>query len=146
MKREIDDISKRKKFKDDRLGNKKTILDDYTGKRVNKKSIDIDHVVPVDEINRKFSKLSTEQRKRLANCDENLVVTKSSINRSKGCSSNSEYIGRMLDKCDKVSIEQADRMLEKQIVAEKAIEKKARKMKRENTVSAAQSLLRKMHK
>ena len=144
--RETDNIVKRKKYKEERFGNKKTTVDDYTGKRIKKSNTDTDHIVPIDSINRKYSNLSLEQRKKLANCDANYATTSSSINRSKGSASNAEYLNKMLRSGKKVTIEQAGRMLDAQMKAEKAIDKQARKMKRENAINSAHSLLKKIHK
>lgn len=98
------------------------------------------------EVEKRYSGLSVEQRRELANCKENYATTSSSLNRSKGSLSNSEYIDKTLRSGKPISVEQAGRMLDKQLDAEKAIEKQARKMKRNNAINSAHSLLKKMHK
>ena len=124
MGRDIDDIYKRKKEKVTRLGNRKTITDDYTGKRVKPEKIDTDHAIPLDTVKKAYPKLSAEQQKTLANRSSNYAYTDRSINRSKGAMSNSEYVDYKL-KNGGIPFEQAARMLEIQEKAGNAMHKEA---------------------
>lgn len=82
-------------------------VDAYTGEKYqDENKIDADHVVTVKSVhdNKKnhlaFNTGTEEGRKRLAemvNDDSNIVMTDSSINRSKGAKSNTEYIESLSD-------------------------------------------------
>ncbi len=134
MARETDDVKKRKKIAEERFGGKKTIKDDYTSKRIQKNKSNVDHVTPIDEVDRRYSNYSPEERKRIANTEKNLAITNEKINKSKGNLTNSEYIDRELKKGKKISVETAGNMLEKQYESEKAIKKEAKKIKAEKVL------------
>lgn len=142
MSRELDDIYKRKKEKAMRLGNRKTITDDYTGKRVKPEKIDTDHTVSIDEVKRSYPNLSTEQQKTLVNRTSNYSYTDSSINRSKGARSNSEYVDFKM-RNGGISFEQAARMLDAQEKASSAMHKEAKKMARDNAKNRVKSYFKK---
>ena len=107
------------------------------------KEINIDHVTPIDTINKAYPKLSNDQKKKLANQSTNLAVTSSHINRSQGCSANSEYIDKQLRMGKNISIENAGRVLDKQLESEKVIRKMAKKMQRDNAVSKLKKIVMK---
>lgn len=126
MTREIDDLSKRAAYKKERFGDKKSTIDDYTGKRIfagNKqdsvkkhpttKTTDVDHVVPIDVVEKKYPFLTPEEQKEIVNNQHNLAVTNSKLNRSKGNSTNQEYLYRQLKKGKPESLETSMNMLEK---------------------------------
>lgn len=131
---EVDDVAKRNKYKEEKFGNRKTVDDEYTGKRIKRENVNIDHVTPIDTINKAYPDLKPEQRKELANNEKNLAVTNEKLNKSKGNLSNSEVIDRNLKRGDNVSVEQAGRMLDKQIESEKYIKREAKKMKIQNNI------------
>lgn len=103
MSRLYDDVNKRKIYKEDRFHHQKSIVDDYTGERVYKQQTssrkhknvaDIDHIVPIKKVTVRYqnTNLTDEQIRLLSNRKSNLAVTKSSLNRSKGGSSNHQVI------------------------------------------------------
>lgn len=142
MGREIDDIYKRKREKALRLGNRKTITDDYTGKRVKPEKVDTDHTIPIEQVKRAYPNLSTEQQKTLVNRTSNYAYTDRSINRSKGAMSNSEYVDYKL-RNGGISFEQAARMLDAQEKASNAMRKEAKQMARDNAKNKIRSYFKK---
>lgn len=78
-------------------------IDFYTGEYIySPLDIDIDHVVPLKEIwDSGGSLMTSEQLRYIANYMDNLVVTTSSLNRSKGSREPHEwrFNPRILDKC-----------------------------------------------
>lgn len=104
---QVDDINRRNNaadsYKNRSFGNKKSITDEYTGKRIfynankhiNEKQSNVDHIVPLDEQIRRYgSDLTPEQIRTMANADANLANTNASLNKSKGALNNHEYIAK----------------------------------------------------
>lgn len=112
--REIDDVYKRiggkDSYKNRRFGDKKSIIDDYTGERIFygnaqdakykhdlHKTADIDHVIPVSKVSKSYGDLTIEQQKQLANNEAyNYAITNSHLNRNarsgKNALDNHEYL------------------------------------------------------
>lgn len=108
---QVDDINRRNNaadsYKNRSFGNKKSITDEYTGKRIfynankhiNEKQSNVDHIVPLDEQIRRYgSDLTPEQIRTMANADANLANTNASLNKSKGALNNHEYIAKKYSK------------------------------------------------
>ena len=104
---QVDDINRRNNaadsYKNRSFGNKKSITDEYTGKRIfynankhiNEKQSNVDHIVPLDEQIRRYGyDLTPEQIRTMANADANLANTNASLNKSKGALNNHEYIAK----------------------------------------------------
>lgn len=113
--REIDDvyhrINAKDSYKNRKFAGKKTITDDYTGDTIyygNKsdakklhsleKTADIDHITPIDKVKERYSDLSVEQQKKLANNENyNYAITNSKLNRNdKNALENHEYIEKQV--------------------------------------------------
>lgn len=131
MSREIDDVYKRRKMRDESLGGRRSTTDEYTGNRVFRqtennsryqhpidKVINMDHVTPVKRINDRYGDLSTEQRRNLANDRHNLASTNESINKSKGSRTNIEYLANKVSSGEKVEPRTAAKMIGKQVESE----------------------------
>lgn len=127
MIREVDDIKKRGQYKNNKFENKRSTTDEYTTERiyngnkkntVNKhpvsKTTDVDHITPIDVIEKRYSGLTTEQQKKLANRDYNLALTNSKLNRSKGALENHEYLLRQIKKGEPENLKTTVNMLSKE--------------------------------
>lgn len=109
--RELDDVYNRitakDSYKNRKFEDKKSIIDDYTGERIfygnnnNAKKVhsldkttDIDHVTPIAKVKNRYSDLTIEQQKKLANNEKyNYAVTNSKLNRiDKNALENHEYV------------------------------------------------------
>lgn len=107
---DIDDYSRRNSdydsYKNRQFDGKRTMQDEYTGKKIHYsqtekgtlKSKDIantDHITPIEKIKQRYGdSLPTEDLKDMANSDTNLAMTQQELNQSKGKLTNSEYILR----------------------------------------------------
>lgn len=104
---QVDDINRRNNaadsYKNRSFGNKKSVIDEYTGKRIfydaakhtNKTQSNVDHIVPLDEQIRRYgSDLKPKQIRKMANDDLNLANTNASLNKSKGALNNHEYLAK----------------------------------------------------
>lgn len=110
IRQQIDNVSKRNKFKSDAFNGAKTIKDPYTNQTIHssseaakakygsgnatKHTADVDHTVPLEKVYNKAKDnpfLSMEDIKEIANIDKNYKVVNSKTNRSKGSKTNSEY-------------------------------------------------------
>ena len=84
-----------------------------------------DHIVPLERLHAKFAgnyALTDDDIRRIANDDDNLAITKATLNKSKGNMTNSEYVA---NHGDKLSEETKRRMLSKEQDAVSSIEYKA---------------------
>lgn len=129
MAREIDDVNKRRKYKEQQYDGKKSRIDDYTGERVfagnqrdsvykhpTTKTSDTDHITPIKVVNKKYRRLSEEQRKTLVNNEKhNYATTNSKLNRSKGDLENHEYLLRQLKKGEPENLKTTVTMLAKEV-------------------------------
>lgn len=117
--RDIDDVYKRinskNSYKNRRFSDKKSIIDDYTGERIFygndndacythplNKTADIDHITPIAKVRERYSNLTIEQQKTLANNEKyNYAVTNSELNRNsrtgKNALENHEYLNKKFD-------------------------------------------------
>lgn len=119
IRKQIDDVSKRKKFKAETFDGAKTIKDPYTNQTIHsnaeaatrkygsqnltKHTGDVDHTIPLQKVYEKTQYnpfISIEDDKRIANSDSNYKVINAKTNRSKGGSSNAEYIKKNADTLD----------------------------------------------
>ena len=149
MAREIDDVYKRKKYKLARYDGKKSMTDDYTGKRIfsgnapdaihkhpiNKIS-DTDHVTPINVIKKRYKGLSQEQLKQLANSKHNLAVTNSQLNRSKGDLENHQVLLKAAFKGEPVDVKTGATMLAKEVESRTCMREQATGMYAENITAA----------
>lgn len=127
MTREIDDVRKRQKYKEQQYGDKKSRPDDYTGERVfmgndrdakykhpiNKIS-DTDHITPISVVEERYKWLSKEEQQALANNEHNYATVNAKLNRSKGDLENHEYLARQLKKGEPENLKTSVRMLVKE--------------------------------
>ena len=128
MVRDIDDVSKRNRYKDEQLGNKMSRKDDYTRERKFKgnkadakhrhpsnKTLDTDHITPLNVVKKRYPELTKEQQQKLANnAQHNYALTNSKLNRSKGDLENHEYLIRQFKKGEGENLETTTRMLAKE--------------------------------
>ncbi|MDO4921769.1 MAG: hypothetical protein Q4E64_08090 [Phascolarctobacterium sp.] len=102
---QIDDIYRRNNAKDSyknrAFAGKRSTWDEYTRERifydskfhVNQKQSNIDHIIPIDELRRRYGEeLSIEQLREIANADANLANTNAALNKAKGGKSNIDYL------------------------------------------------------
>ena len=128
MAREIDDVQKRKIYKEKKFGDKKSVIDAYTGERIFKgnsrdsnykhptdKTTDIDHITPIDVVEKRYGHLPKEQQQKLANREYNYAVTNSKLNRSKGKLENHEYLLKKLKKGEPENLKTSLNMLKKEV-------------------------------
>lgn len=121
---QVDDINRRNNaadsYKNRSFGNKKSITDEYTGKRIfynankhiNEKQSNVDHIIPLDEQIRRYgSDLMPEQIRTMANDDANLANTNASLNKSKGALNNHEYIAKKYTEAGAAKINDASETL-----------------------------------
>lgn len=89
----VDDISKRRQFKDEAFNGKNTIEDMYSKRVVQKDSADVDHTYSIKKAYGDASIFNTEADiKKAVNQKQNYKITDSSFNRSKGAKTNTEYL------------------------------------------------------
>lgn len=144
--RKLDDEYKRKKYKDEYFNGKKTATDEYTGKRINRNNADVDHITPLDKVEKRYPGLSKEQHKQLANDKSNLAITNSSDNRSKQNLSNDEFLYRESQYGKRRDINTEINMYDKQNESLKAMDKQAKKMYSENFKENVKGLFKKRKK
>lgn len=128
VRNKVDDVSKRKAFKEKTFDGKQTIKDPYTDNVLHKKSdaakakygnehaskhsADVDHIVTIEEGYNKVKNnpfISTEDVKDILNEESNYKVINSKTNRSKGGSNNKEYVKKH---AKELSDKQKEKMLE----------------------------------
>ena len=154
MARETDDIAKRKKYRSERFAGKKSTKDEYTGERIfsgNKKdalrkhptskTTDDDHITPLKVIDQRFSNLSSEQKKELANRTYNLALTNSKLNRSKGGMENHEYLLKQIKKGESENLQTTARMLSKEVGSRTLLRADATKMSVDNAVRDSKNVV-----
>lgn len=153
MRREIDNVYKRKKYKEEQYGDKKSRTDDYTGKRVfrgntsdakhkhsSDKISDTDHITPLDVVERRYKGLSKEQQAELANNSvHNYATTNSKLNRSKGKLENHEYLMRQFMSGNPENLETSTRMIAKEINSRTVMRAEAMPMYIENYTNETRS-------
>ena len=129
MSREIDDLDKRRKYKQEVFGGKKSTTDDYTGGRVfagNRKDAlrkhpsattsDTDHITPIDVVKGRYGDLTEEQQRAIANNSKhNYATVNSKLNRSKGQLENHDYLIRQAKKGTPENASTTVRMLAKEV-------------------------------
>lgn len=129
MAREIDNVYKRKKYKEQQYGDKKSRIDDYTGERVfmgnesdakykhpTHKTSDTDHITPIGVVEKRYKWLSKEQQQTLVNNEKhNYATTSSKLNRSKGDLENHKYLIRQIKKGEPENLKTSATMLVKEV-------------------------------
>ena len=150
MGREIDDVYKRKKYKEERYGDKKSRIDDYTGERIFKgnnrdakykhpthKTSDTDHITPIRVVQKRYKLLTKEQQKILVNNEKhNFATTNSKLNRSKGDLENHQYVMRQLKRGDPEDLKTSAKMLKKQFNSRVQMDAQATSMYAKNVKDA----------
>lgn len=138
-------------YKKERVVGDKSLVDEYTGKRnlyleqknpnyhyideKHRKQAQPDHIVPIKQIHDKFKSnyaMDDSDIKRIANIEENFAVTSAEINQAKKEKSNAEYIKYMEEQEVIVDEQQKETMLKLQDEAEKAVDKKANEIIKNN--------------
>ena len=77
MGRELDDITNRKKYKEEKFNGKRSMKDEYTGERIfignakdakykHSSTADSDHITSIDVVKKRYADLKPEQQKKLA--------------------------------------------------------------------------------
>lgn len=131
----MDNPYKRKKYKENKEGNK-LIEDEYTDgskiyrntkdaknrnfKNPTEKTSDVDHIIPLKEIHLRTEKnpmLSQQDVKEIGNIVDNYAITNSKDNRSKGDKTNTEFVKEN----ENISDSQKKIMLEKEKMAESKV-------------------------
>lgn len=150
MVREIDDVYKRKKYKEQQYGDKKSRIDDYTGERVftgnereakykhpTNKTSDTDHITPISVVEERYKLLSKEQQQTLVNNENhNYATTNSKLNRSKGDLENHEYLIRQIKKGDQENMKTSASMLVTEVDSRVHMDAEATTMYAENVSEA----------
>lgn len=134
-RKDVDDFARRNtrndSYKNRVFNGKKTTIDEYTGKKMfdtknhykTTKTVNIDHVVPIDQLIKKYGNdLSAKEIKEIANSDFNLVATSESLNKAKSNMSNHEYLYKQLKKGKVEDLYTSFSMLKEEISANVAIE------------------------
>lgn len=147
LSREIDNIVKRNKYKEEKFGDKKSRKDDYTGERIfngnSKDSIkkhsvdkvsDTDHITPIKTVQNRYKGLTKEQQRTLANNEHNYAITNAKLNRSKGGLENHEFLMRQHLKGEKQNLKTSAKMLEKEAESRVVMRTQATVMYTENVV------------
>lgn len=139
----IDDVAKRKKFKEQSFDGKKTIKDPYTDATLHmdrnaakakygqnnttKHTADVDHIIPAETVYEKTQNnpfLSTQDIKEIANQEGNYRLINSKTNRSKQSKSNIEYV---IEHKDTFTKQQQQEMIKDQIKADFVVNKEITK-------------------
>ena len=110
MGRELDDVTNRKKYKEEKFNGKRSMKDEYTGERIfignakdakykHSSTADSDHVTSIEVVKKRYKDLKPEQQKKIVNNEKyNYAMTDASLNRSKGSLENHEYLARKLSR------------------------------------------------
>lgn len=128
VRNKVDNVSKRKEFKEKTFDGKQTMKDPYTGDILHKKSgaakakygnenaskhsADVDHIITIEEGYNKVKDnpfINIEDVKEILNEESNYKVINSKTNRSKGGSNNKEYVKKH---AKELSDKQKKKMLE----------------------------------
>lgn len=169
--RSSDNVYQRRKYKDDQFGDKRSTRDAYTGNRIfygnpkgakykhsTTKTTDIDHITPIEVIERRYPNLTQAQQKELANLTVrrpkitkngyevkteyvNYATTNAHLNRSKGGQTNAQYLIREFRKGEQEFGElanQAVRMIPAQVKSEACIATVAAGMELHNALSSVE--------
>lgn len=105
-RQDVDDFGRRNSNKDSYknryFNGQRSAVDEYTGEKIyysskghyrTSKTANVDHVVPLDKLIKEYGdKISKKDLKRIANADGNLAIVQEALNKSKGNSSNFEFI------------------------------------------------------
>lgn len=160
MAREIDDVYKRKIYKEQQYGDKKSRTDDYTGERVfmgndiygkykhpTNKTSDTDHITPIGVVEERYKSLSKEQQKILVNNEKhNYATTNSKLNRSKGDLENHKYLIRQIKRGRPEKLKTSVTMLAKEVDSRVHMDVEATNMYVENISDAIVHKARKIAK
>ncbi|RGZ63638.1 hypothetical protein DW979_12435 [Eubacterium sp. AM49-13BH] len=130
-----DDPAKRKHFKEEQFGNKKTVDDIYTKNKLHKNAdaadrkygsnhanshkTHVDHTTPIAVVYKNMRDnpyVSNESIKNVANNEDNYKLTSGKFNQSKGAKTNSQYV-----KDNNITGEEKRILLSEQRKSEKAI-------------------------
>lgn len=150
MAREIDDLSKRSQYKEEKFNGKRSMRDEYTGERIfygngglknkhsSRKVADGDHVTPLKAVQKGYAGLTPAQQRELANDKSyNYAMTNSKLNRSKGDLENHEYLWHQWKKGEPEDLETTLTMLTKEGKSRTYMRVKATGMYAENAAEAA---------
>lgn len=134
---DIDDYSRRNSaddsYKNRQFDGKRTMQDEYTGKKIHysqtekgtlkgKDIANTDHITPIEKIKQRYGdSLPTEDLKKMANSDTNLAMTQQELNQSKGQLTNSQYLLREWQKGQPVNATTTYNMLKAQVQSEATI-------------------------
>ena len=135
-RKDVDDFTRRNtredSYKNRIFNGKRTTIDEYTGEKLfydsknhfkTTKTVNIDHIVPIDQLIKKYSNsFSAKEIKEIANADFNLVATSESLNKSKSNMSNNEYLYKQLKRGNTKDLYTSFNMLKEEISANTAIE------------------------
>lgn len=155
-KRNIDDVYKRKKYKDAQYNGKKSRKDDYTGERVFRgrgqsslykhplsKTSDTDHITPIKVVEKRYPSLTETQKKTLVNDEKhNYATISSKLNRSKGDLENHEYLIRQIKKGEPEDLGTSARMLAKELDSRVYMDATATRMYVQNAAGRSKELMR----
>ena len=137
VRSKIDDVSKRKNFKEKTFDGKRTMQDPYTGdtlhidsnaakakygkSKATKHTADVDHIIPVETVYERAKNnafLDISDIKEIANQEGNYKVINSKTNRAKQSRSNRKYIK---EHWNELSTHQKHEMVHDQIKADVAV-------------------------
>lgn len=135
VRTKVDDVAKRREFKEKTFDGKKTIKDPYTGDTLHidsaaakakygkgnasKHTSDVDHIISVKEIYEKTQDnafVSTQDIKEIVNLEENYKVINSKLNRSKGAGKYSDCSKKNADTASKNKSNSVPKLDEKKML------------------------------
>lgn len=134
-RQDVDDFGRRNNNKDSYknryFNGQRSAVDEYTGQTLyysskghftTKTTANIDHVVPLDQLIKRYGKdVSKAELKRIANSDYNLATTSEALNKAKSNKSNHEYLLDKIKKGDPEDVATSYNMLSKEASSEAAV-------------------------
>ena len=134
-RQDVDDIGRRNNNKDSYknryFNGQRSAIDEYTGQTLyysakghftTKTTANIDHVVPLDQLIKRYGKdVSKTELKRIANSDYNLATTSEALNKAKSNKSNHEYLLDKIKKGDPEDVATSYNMLSQEASSEAAV-------------------------
>ncbi len=134
-RKDVDDFGRRNNNKDSYknryFNGQRSAVDEYTGQTLyysskgrftTKTTANIDHVVPLDQLIKRYGKdVSKAELKRIANSDYNLATTSEALNKAKSNKSNHEYLLDKIKKGDPEDVATSYNMLSKEASSEAAV-------------------------
>lgn len=122
--------TKKDSYKNRQFDGKRTMKDEYTGKKIHYSQAEkrkfetrdianTDHITPIEKIKQRYSdSIPVKDLKEMANNDRNLAMTQENLNKSKGQLTNSEYLLKKWRQGQPVNATTTYNMLKAQVQSE----------------------------